>query len=134
MPPQARLGDKAFIAADAHGCVACPHAATGPAVEGSPNVVWQKQLGYHLLANRVRLTKKDYEYVIEPGMRFNQYNMEAQGEILADYFALKFLRNRSVMRYQGDGFLSSQDYEKEVLVDFLSNPSDSANLPTQNPK
>ena len=38
MPPQARLGDKALIPADAHGCVACPHTASGPAVAGSPNV------------------------------------------------------------------------------------------------
>lgn len=38
MPPQARLGDKALITADAHGCVACPHTASGPAVAGSPNV------------------------------------------------------------------------------------------------
>lgn len=38
MPPQARLGDKALIPADAHGCPACPHTATGPAIAGSPNV------------------------------------------------------------------------------------------------
>ena len=38
MPPQARLGDKALIPADAHGCVSCPHTASGPAVAGSPNV------------------------------------------------------------------------------------------------
>ncbi len=38
MPPQARLGDKAFVPADAHGCPACPHTATGPAIGGSPNV------------------------------------------------------------------------------------------------
>lgn len=39
MPPQARLGDKALIPADAHGCPACPHTATGPAVAGSSNVL-----------------------------------------------------------------------------------------------
>ena len=39
MPPQARLGDKALVPADAHGCPACPHTATGPAISGSPNVV-----------------------------------------------------------------------------------------------
>jgi uncharacterized Zn-binding protein involved in type VI secretion len=38
MPPQARLGDKALVPADAHGCPACPHTATGPASGGSPNV------------------------------------------------------------------------------------------------
>lgn len=39
MPPQARLGDKALVPADAHGCPACPHTATGPAIAGSPNVL-----------------------------------------------------------------------------------------------
>ena len=39
MPPQARLGDKSQIPADAHGCPACPHPAIGPAVQGSPDVM-----------------------------------------------------------------------------------------------
>jgi uncharacterized Zn-binding protein involved in type VI secretion len=38
MPPQGRLGDKAFVAADPHGCPACPHPCIGPAVNGSPDV------------------------------------------------------------------------------------------------
>jgi uncharacterized Zn-binding protein involved in type VI secretion len=38
MPPQARLGDKSQVPADAHGCPACPHPAVGPAIMGSPNV------------------------------------------------------------------------------------------------
>jgi uncharacterized Zn-binding protein involved in type VI secretion len=38
MPGQGRLGDKAAIPADSHGCPGCPHLAMGPAVSGSPNV------------------------------------------------------------------------------------------------
>ena len=38
-PPAARLGDKAQIPADAHGCVACPQPAIGPAIAGSPDVL-----------------------------------------------------------------------------------------------
>jgi uncharacterized Zn-binding protein involved in type VI secretion len=38
MPPAFRLGDKAQIAADAHGCPACPHPCIGPSTLGSPNV------------------------------------------------------------------------------------------------
>jgi uncharacterized Zn-binding protein involved in type VI secretion len=37
MPGQARLGDIAR-ATDAHGCTACVHTVTGPAVQGSMNV------------------------------------------------------------------------------------------------
>jgi uncharacterized Zn-binding protein involved in type VI secretion len=39
MPPQGRLGDKSFAPVDAHGCPACPHPVTGPAVSGSPDVM-----------------------------------------------------------------------------------------------
>ena len=38
MPAAARLGDKAQVNADAHGCPACPHPGTGPIVVGSTNV------------------------------------------------------------------------------------------------
>lgn len=39
MPPATRLGDKAQVPVDAHGCPACPHSAIGPAIAGSPNVL-----------------------------------------------------------------------------------------------
>lgn len=39
MPPQARLGDKAFVPADGHGCPGCPHPCIGPAIQGSANVL-----------------------------------------------------------------------------------------------
>lgn len=38
MPGQGRLGDKANSALDVHGCPACPHPTTGPAIQGSPDV------------------------------------------------------------------------------------------------
>jgi len=39
MPGQGRLGDKANVPLDTHGCPACPHpAAIGPAIKGSPDV------------------------------------------------------------------------------------------------
>jgi uncharacterized Zn-binding protein involved in type VI secretion len=34
-----RLGDKAMANADAHGCPACPHQVSGPAITGSPTVM-----------------------------------------------------------------------------------------------
>ena len=39
MPPQSRVGDKAFCPADAHGCPACAHPVNGPGVNGSGNVL-----------------------------------------------------------------------------------------------
>jgi len=38
MPGQGRLGDKAKVSADAHGCPGCPHPGIGPAIMGSPDV------------------------------------------------------------------------------------------------
>jgi uncharacterized Zn-binding protein involved in type VI secretion/outer membrane biosynthesis protein TonB len=38
VPGAARLGDKAQVDADAHGCPSCPHPAIGPIVIGSPDV------------------------------------------------------------------------------------------------
>jgi uncharacterized Zn-binding protein involved in type VI secretion len=38
MSGAARLGDKAQINLDAHGCPACPHPGIGPAIAGSPDV------------------------------------------------------------------------------------------------
>ena len=39
MSGQGRLGDKANIPADTHGCPGCPHPGTGPAIQGSANVL-----------------------------------------------------------------------------------------------
>jgi len=39
MPGQGRLGDKAQIQCDAHGCPGCPHPGVGPGISGSPNVM-----------------------------------------------------------------------------------------------
>ena len=39
MPPAGRLTDDSLVAADAHGCIACPHPCVGPAISGSPNVL-----------------------------------------------------------------------------------------------
>lgn len=56
MPEVGRLGDVAVCQADAHGCPACPHNVTGPAVQGSPNVtvnslpvVRQGDMGVHMV-------------------------------------------------------------------------------------
>lgn len=39
MQKQGRLGDNSFVPADGHGCPSCPHACTGPAIIGSPDVL-----------------------------------------------------------------------------------------------
>lgn len=38
MPGAGRLGDKAHVQEDSHGCPGCPHPGVGPAISGSANV------------------------------------------------------------------------------------------------
>lgn len=89
--------------------------------------VWQFHLGYAVrMRGAVRLGLA-YNYELVSGKTLADYNMEAQGDLLADYFALKYLRSPAAMRqrrYAGSLLL----YE-EVLAGFLADPSSVANLP-----
>ena len=89
--------------------------------------VWQHQLGYPVrLRGAVRIGLA-YGYTLHDGATLADYNMEAQGDLLADYFALKFMGKPAVLRerrYAGQLAL----YET-VLADFLRDPADPANLP-----
>ena len=89
--------------------------------------VWQHQLGYPVMLRGALRLFLDYHYELESGRRLSQYNMEAQGDLLADYFALRELRNDRVMReprYAGDRWL----YEA-VLEGFLRDPAQRSHLP-----
>lgn len=55
MPAQCRLGDKSQVPADAHGCPACPHPATGPAISGSPNVMVNSRPALRVTDNGVHV-------------------------------------------------------------------------------
>ena len=88
--------------------------------------VWQHQLGYPVrLRGAIRLGLP-YAYTLREGATLADYNMEAQGDLLADYFVLKFLRKPGAMR-QGRYRDSLALYER-VLASFLAEPSDRGNL------
>lgn len=91
--------------------------------------VWQYQLGYPVrLRGAVRIGL-DYDYVLTKDKRLGDYNMEAQGDILADYFALLYLKAPGIVHHRVDGKTPTlADYE-HVLQDFIANPSDKKNLP-----
>jgi hypothetical protein len=89
--------------------------------------VWQYQLGYLVWLRGAIRIGVGYDYVLEHGKTLGDYNMEAQGDLLADYFALKHLNAPEVMaqgRYANDLNLF-----EEVLNVFLRNPRDKSNLP-----
>jgi hypothetical protein len=89
--------------------------------------VWQHQLGYPVRLRGALRIGLSYRYELRPDATLADYNMEAQGDLLADYFALKYMRNTRVMRqrrYAGQLAL----YER-VLARFLAAPRDPDNLP-----
>ena len=89
--------------------------------------VWQYQLGYPVkLRGAVRIGLS-YSYALGADKRLTDYDMEAQGNILSDYWALKNFRKPPILwerKHSNDLPL----YEK-VLENFIASPSDKANLP-----
>ena len=89
--------------------------------------VWQHQLGYPVrLRGAVRIGL-GYRYRLRAGATLADFNMEAQGDLLADYFVLKHLGEPAAMRWhQNAGCLPLFE---AVLDSFLANPASRANLP-----
>jgi hypothetical protein len=79
--------------------------------------VWQYQLGYPVMWRGAIRLGLSYDYEVSPELRLRDFNMEAQAEVLADYFALAHLHKRDTGLYD------------EMLRDFLRDPSSPANLP-----
>jgi hypothetical protein len=89
--------------------------------------VWQHQLGYPVrLRGAVRIGLP-YHYTLHEGASLADYNMEAQGDLLADYFALKFMRNARVVRQRRHAHDLAL-YER-VLAGFLADPANRESLP-----
>jgi len=89
--------------------------------------VWQYQLGYPVKLRGTFRIGLSYEYVLSEDKTLADFNMEAQGDLLADYWAIKFQSPPPVIsqyRYVGDLTL----FEK-VLHGFLDDRSNKANLP-----
>jgi hypothetical protein len=89
--------------------------------------VWQHQLGYAVrLRGAVRIGLS-YAYDLDPGKTLADFNMEAQGDVLADYFALRHLGSSASMRQPR--YSDSLPLYEAVLAGFLANPASVANLP-----
>jgi uncharacterized Zn-binding protein involved in type VI secretion len=89
--------------------------------------VWQYQLGYPVKGYGI--FRPAYEYTLDANKTFSDYNMEQQGNIVADYYYMKILDNSGAYN---ERFLYNYThlplYEK-VLENFLKNPKDKSNLP-----
>ncbi|PIG28672.1 hypothetical protein CLU93_2969 [Janthinobacterium sp. 35] len=89
--------------------------------------VWQYQLGYSVkLRGAIRLGL-DYKYTLLPNQKLSSHDMEAQGDLLADYFVLRFLTSTRAMRQQR--YKNSGELFKKVLNDFFNDRKSPKNLP-----
>ncbi|OWQ45938.1 Rhs element Vgr protein [Roseateles noduli] len=89
--------------------------------------VWQHQLGYWVRLRGAIRIGLSYKYELKSGQTLGDYNMEAQGDLLADYFALKHLASPDAMSQRQ--YAKSLPLFEEVLKSFIADPADKANLP-----
>jgi len=92
--------------------------------------VWQFQLGYPLKRVRGPRPNMTYRYTLELDKRLSDYNMEQQGDILADYFLIKIRGKQELINESQYAVVTNVIplYER-VLQDFLRAPAQRANLP-----
>ncbi|KGM56974.1 hypothetical protein N799_12260 [Lysobacter arseniciresistens ZS79] len=92
--------------------------------------VWQYQLGYPVKRVRAPRPRMSYAYTLAVGRKLRDYNMEAQGNILADYFLVKF-RNAQNEVYEARyaRYPNVLPLYESVLAPFIANPAETTNLP-----
>lgn len=89
--------------------------------------VWQHQLGYGVRLRGALRIGLSYDYELAPGKTLADFNMEAQGDLLADYFVLRHLGAGGAMRQKR--YAASLPLFEQVLSGFLADPTDPASLP-----
>lgn len=92
--------------------------------------IWKYQLKYPVAMRGAFRIGLDYKYVLSSERKLADYNMEAQGDLLADYYALKYLKDSSAMRQEQ--YANDQAVYEEVLNDFFINRKSEKNLPGGN--
>lgn len=93
--------------------------------------VWQYQLGYPIKRVRAIRPGMSYSYALDAVRKLRDFNMEAQGNLIADYYTLKVHGDRRSLyetQYMFTTFDMLPTYE-HTLSDFLANPHDESNLP-----
>ncbi|WP_295519898.1 PAAR domain-containing protein [uncultured Stenotrophomonas sp.] len=91
---------------------------------------WQYQLGYNIKLTRGPRPNMSYRYQLDEVRLLRDYNMEAQGDILADYFLATFRDSHSKKNRATDQtMLDIRANLERTLSQFLSSPGDERNLP-----
>ncbi|MEL7937115.1 type VI secretion system tip protein VgrG [Pseudomonas delhiensis] len=93
--------------------------------------VWQYQLGYRVKWHALWVTSRGasaYQYQLTASGTLSDYNMEQQGEIVSDYFMVCVLQKPKFVWDPANSSKSPVFLESTVRK-FLSDPSDTSNLP-----
>jgi hypothetical protein len=88
--------------------------------------VWQHQLGYPVRLRGMFRIGLSYGYTLREESTLADYNMEAQGDLLADYFVLKHLKKPAAMRQRR--YREQLALYERVLALFLTDPGNLENL------
>ncbi len=90
--------------------------------------VWQFQLGYGVKRRRIQFwNAPPYDYILDPIKTLADFNMEAQGNLIADYFALTVLAAPELVHEPA--YAGNLPLYQQVLQGFLANPGDKNLLP-----
>lgn len=92
--------------------------------------VWQYQLGYSVILHGLFVTIRGhsaYEYKIDIDSVFHDYNMEQQGDIVSDYFAIHIEKNYKVIYHRGT--IGTPEQLSWVTAPLLKDPKNADNLP-----
>jgi thiol:disulfide interchange protein DsbC len=93
--------------------------------------VWQYQSGYPVKFRGALRLGLSYAYHLDSARQLCDYNMEAQGELLADYCCLKYLKTNRALAMKGYTTNDLPLYEA-VLETFLIDPANRCHLPNTN--
>jgi len=95
--------------------------------------VWQHQLGFPVTSTGLSSwIKSNYQYKLDAKKKFSDYQMEAQANILGDFFILERHGEHAShliieLNYRNKTGIYS--LYNSVLQNFISNPTDRGNLP-----
>lgn len=96
--------------------------------------VWQYQLGYAIKRVRAPQPNMSYRYMLSQERRLRDYNMEAQGNLVADYSLLRWRSNSNRLSeplYVRQNVRDLLPLYESVLRDFLINPGWASHLPRE---
>ncbi|WP_426101664.1 type VI secretion system Vgr family protein [Massilia sp. TSP1-1-2] len=90
--------------------------------------VWQYQLGYPVKLRGALRLGLSYKYALDGDTTLADFNMEAQGNVLADYWAMKKY-GANVPWIHEEQYKDDFVLFEKVLKTFIANPGDKTNLP-----